>query len=394
MTSPHAGIRLLPPKPSYHEQVTGLLRTAWNAPGAAPPPPRRVWRDWVLLAFVVVTAVLEALIRSDLSHPLVAAAIVLAAAPTLLWRRTRPLLMLAIAFGATAVASLLLGDSILYTSGFVIVILYALFRWGNGRALVVGSGILLANPIVSALAGSTWGDIVGEVTFFAIVGTLGVALRFRARARMRELDGARLMEREMLARDLHDTVAHHVSAIAIRAQAGLAVAEQKPEAASDALRVIEAEASRTLAEMRAMVRVLRQGEEPELAPGRVLTDIWQLASTEPGGPRVDVRVSGDTESIPPTVASAVYRMAQESVTNARRHARGASLIEVVVEADAGGVRLRVTNDGEVVPATVPGYGITGMMERASLLGGTCESGRAPGGGWVVAAVLPRVGWTT
>lgn len=380
--------------PSYHEQVTGLLRSAWNAPGAAPPPPRRVWRDWVLVALFVLVAVLEASLRTDLSQPFVAAAFVIASVPTLLWRRTRPLLMLAIAFGATAVATVVLGDSILYTSGFVLLTLYALFRWGNGRALVVGSGILLANPIVSALAGTTWADIVGELAFFAIVGTLGVALRFRGRARMRELDRAKLMERETLARDLHDTVAHHVSAIAIRAQAGLAVAELKPEAATDALRVIEAEASRTLAEMRLMVRVLRQGESPELAPGRTLADIEQLAGDDQPGPRVDVRVTGDPESIPPTVASAVYRLAQESITNARRHARNASVIDVLVEADAGGVHLRVTNDGDVVPTAAPGYGITGMMERASLLGGTCEAGRAPGGGWVVTAVLPRVGWST
>lgn len=378
---------------SYHEGVTGLLRSAWNAPGAAPPPPRRVWRDWALVVLVVVVAVLETLIRTDLPQPVLAAIVAIAAAPTLLWRRTRPLLMLIITFGAVAVGSLLLGESSLYTSGFVVFTLYALFRWGNGRALVVGSGVVLLNLVVSAATGTTLGDLIGEVAFFAIVVALGFALRFRARARMRELDGARLMEREMLARDLHDTVAHHVSAIAIRAQAGLAMAEQKPEAATDALRVIEAEASRTLAEMRSMVRVLRQGEAPELAPGRTLADIEQLASTELS-PRVDVRVSGDTDSIPPTVAAAVYRMAQESVTNARRHARNASLIDVVVEADDGGVRLRVTNDGEVAPATTPGYGITGMMERASLLGGTCQSSRAPGGGWVVTAVLPRVGWTS
>ena len=378
---------------SYHEGVTGLLRSAWNAPGAAPPPPRRVWRDWALVVLVVVVAVLETLIRTDLPQPVLAAIVAIAAAPTLLWRRTRPLLMLIITFGAVAVGSLLLGESSLYTSGFVVFTLYALFRWGNGRALVVGSGVVLLNLVVSAATGTTLGDLIGEVAFFAIVVALGFALRFRARARMRELDGARLMEREMLARDLHDTVAHHVSAIAIRAQAGLAMAEQKPEAATDALRVIEAEASRTLAEMRSMVRVLRQGEAPELAPGRTLADIEQLASTELS-PRVDVRVSGDTDSIPPTVAAAVYRMAQESVTNARRHARNASLIDVVVEADDGGVRLRVTNDGEVAPATTPGYGITGMMERASLLGGTCQSSRAPSGGWVVTAVLPRVGWTS
>ncbi|MHA6695194.1 sensor histidine kinase [Homoserinimonas sp. A520] len=382
--------------------MTGLLRSAWNAPGAVPPPPRRVWRDWALLAFVVMLALLETLVRTQfpepgtppLTQPLVALAIVLAAAPTLLWRRTRPLLMLAIAFGATGLATLLLGEAMLFAGGFVVFTLYALFRWGNGRALVVGSGIVLANLVLSAVRGTSLGDLIGEAAFFAIVLTLAIALRFRARARMRELDRAKLLERETLARDLHDTVAHHVSAIAIRAQAGLAVAALKPEAATDALRVIEAEASRTLAEMRSMVRVLRQGEAPELAPGRSLADIEQLANEEVAGPRVDVRVAGDTASIPPTVAAAVYRMAQESVTNARRHARGASLIDVVVEADQGGVRLTVTNDGEVAPVSTPGYGITGMLERASLLGGTCQSVRAPGGGWVVTAVLPRVGWTT
>ena len=109
---------------SYHEGVTGLLRTAWHAPAAVPPPPGRVWRDWMLVVLVVLIAVFEAALRTDLSQPLVAGIIVVAAAPTLLWRRTRPLLMLAIAFSVTAVATLLLGDSILYTSGFVILIPY------------------------------------------------------------------------------------------------------------------------------------------------------------------------------------------------------------------------------------------------------------------------------
>ncbi len=385
---------------SYYEWVTGLLRSAWNAPGAVLPPPRRVWRDWVLVSLVVLIALLEAILRTDLSQPLLAAVIVIASAPTLLWRRTRPLLMLAIAYSAMAVAALLMDNSILYTSVYVILLAYALFRWGKGRDLLLGSGILLANLVVYGLGGALFVDIVGEAGLTVIMVTLGVALRYRARARVREIDRAKLLEREMLARDLHDTVAHHVSAIAIRAQAGLATAALKPEAATDALRVIEAEASKTLAEMRSMVRVLRQGDAPELAPGRTLADIEQLASTallagtEAAGPRVDVRITGDTESIPPIVAAALFRLAQESVTNARRHARGASIIDVVLEIDESGVRLTVTNDGEAVPAATPGYGITGMMERTSLLGGTCQSGRAPGGGWVVTIVLPRVGWTT
>lgn len=377
---------------SYHERVTGLLRAAWNAPAAVPAPPRRVWRDWALVGLVAALTSLEAILRTDLTQPLVAALFVFATVPTLLWRRTRPLLMLLLSSAALTSATLLLGDSVLYASAVGILLMYSLFRWADGRGLVIGTGFVLANLVVSALTGTPLGELVAQAAFAAGVTGLGLAFRFRARARLRELDGARLLEREMLARDLHDTVAHHVSAIAIRAQAGLAVAEVRPDAALDALRVIEAEASTTLAEMRSMVRVLRVGDAPELSPARTLADIRGLATDELS-PRVDVRVTGDTDSIPPTVAAAVYRMAQESVTNARRHARGASVIDVMVEADAAGVRLSVSDDGEAVPTAPPGYGLTGMVERAALLGGTCEAGRAPGGGWVVTAVLPRVGWS-
>ncbi|HTM84577.1 MAG TPA: hypothetical protein VL179_06685, partial [Mycobacterium sp.] len=157
--------------------MTSLLRSAWTAPGAAPPPPRRVGRDWVLVVLVVLVAVLESALRTDLSQPLVAAIIGIGLAPTLLWRRTRPLLMLAISFGTVAVATFLLRDSVPYAGGMVIFTLYALFRWGDGRALVIGSGILIANPVVSALTGTSLGDVIGEVAFLAVVLTLGVALR-------------------------------------------------------------------------------------------------------------------------------------------------------------------------------------------------------------------------
>lgn len=377
---------------SYYEQVTPSLRSAWNAPGAVPAPPHRVWRDWAVMALIIVLAVLEGLLRTDV--PPLSAAVLIALAPTLLWRRTRPLLMVAIAFIVMAPVTLLLGDAVLFTSVFIVLLPYSLFRWGNGRAIVVGSAVLLMGPAMSAVRGITLADVLGEIAFLLVVVTLGVALRYRGRARMRELDRAKLLEREQLARDLHDTVAHHVSAIAIRAQAGLATATSNPDAAADALHVIETEASTTLAEMRSMIGVLRQGESPQFEPAHTLTDIEQLASGEQPGPRVDVRVTGDPESIPSTVSAAVYRLAQESITNARRHARNATRIDVLVEADAGGVRLRVANDGDVVPNGTRGYGITGMMERALLLGGTFQAGRAAGGGWVVDAVLPRVGWST
>jgi signal transduction histidine kinase len=181
-----------------------------------------------------------------------------------------------------------------------------------------------------------------------------------------------------------------VSAIAIQAQAGLATVETNPDAATAALRVIEAEASRTLTEMRTMVRVLRRDDSAELAPAARISDLKQLAGDE-GGLTVDVQVTGDADTLPAPVASAVYRIAQESVTNARRHARSATRIDVRVAVDAERVRLTVHDDGASGPAGEPGYGINGMTERAALLGGTCTAARDPEGGWTVTADLPRIG---
>ncbi len=376
----------------YHEVMTGLLRSAWNAPGAVPPPPRRVWRDGVFLAFVAVIAVAEGVLRTDLSHPLLAVAALLAALPTVLWRRTRPLLMLVIVVVVLTPIELLLPDSTLYSGLFVMVIVYALFRWGAGRDLVIGSGVLVALLGLTFFRGVQLDELIGGAALLLSVALLGIVFRYRAASRQRHLDGIRMLEREHLARDLHDTVAHHVSAIAIRAQAGLALAAQDPRAAQDALGVIEAEAAKTLSELRSMVRVLRQDETIELAPSAGLGDIEQLAGTRPGGAVVTVQVRGDGGSIPPPVAAAVFRLAQESVTNALRHARQVTRVGVLVEVDEGGVRMSVTNDGDVAALPAPGFGIIGMMERAALLGGTCQAGPVPGGGWAVTAVLPRVGW--
>jgi signal transduction histidine kinase len=272
-----------------------------------------------------------------------------------------------------------------------------LYRWGSGREIVLGSLIVLGKLGVSVLAG-TLGlpEAAGGVVILSTACTLGAALRYRVRARMRELDQVKLLERERLARDLHDTVAHHVSAMAIRAQAGLATSDTHPDAAADALRVIESEASRALAEMRAMVRFLRQNEPADLAPNPRVADLEQLAGQSHLGPSVGVEIVGDVEDLPPPVGTAIYRLAQESVTNARRHARHATRIDVRVVADDRAVRLRVSDDGEspTRSATAQGHGLIGMIERAGLLGGTCEAGPNPDRGWTVSAVLPRAGAAT
>lgn len=376
----------------------GRLRAVWDEPRPAGAP-ARVWRDWALVAVLMPAGLVEGIFRPDLPWRVVSTVLAVGLVPTLLWRRTRPLLVVAIGFGATGLAQALMGGhtAVSYTLAFLLILLYALPRWGSGREVLIGLAIVLVNVTCSLVFNpgkST--DTVGAIAVVCSALALGTAFRYRAGARQRQLDQVKLLERVRLARDLHDTVGHHVSAIAIRAQAGIAMSAAHPEAAADALRVIEAEASQALTEMRAMVRVLRRDQPAELAPGRRIADLAGLAGGARAGPQVDVGISGDVDDLSPSVGAAIYRLAQESITNARRHARQATRIEVRVVADDSSVCLRVSDDGDTAdgrPPASPGYGLIGMIERADLLGGSFRAGPDPAGGWTVTAVLPRIGAT-
>jgi signal transduction histidine kinase len=389
------------PPPScvlYGEVVVGDAVRSLLAEPRAPQPPERVWRDWLLVAVLVPTAILEGVLREDVVWRPVALVLAVALVFTLLWRRTHPLAMVAVAFGAVIVVTLAslwgaAGPVGLDTMVFIVLLPYSLFRWGAGREAAIGLAVILVAGILgTAVAYTGVVDSVFGGLFLLFPAVLGASVRYRGTARLREMDQVRLREREQLARELHDTVAHHISAIAIRAQAGRVVAASRPEAALDALGVIEEEASRTLAEMRGMVGVLREsGEEPELAPQRGVADIERLARGLGDRPRVEVDISGDVDDLGPPVGAAVYRIAQESITNAVRHARHATRVDVSVAADVDCVRLTVRDDGDTSSTgrSWAGYGLVGMAERAKLLGGTLEAGPSPAGGWTVTAVLPR-----
>lgn len=382
---------------AYNGRMQAALRSFWREPRVADAP-SRVWRDWALVALLGALAVVEVIVRPDLTYRWVSFLVALIGIPTLLWRRTHPLAAVAVAFGAATAIDIpwvIEGGEPpgLYTMGFILILGYAVFRWGAGREALIGLGIMLVPATLSVVFDYTGLSeaITGFAIFFAALA-LGLAVRYRTRARAKEADATRSAEREELARDLHDTVAHHVSAIAIRAQAGLAVAPTNPAAALDALRVIETEASRTLDEMRTIVRGLRQGDEADLRPLPQIADVPDLASAGSGGPPVHVLLEGDATGVPATVATAAYRLAQESITNARRHAVRASRIDVVVRTDEDAVTVEVTDDGDA-PHGHPdlGFGIVGMTERAERLGGTFTAGPRPGRGWTVTAVLPLRG---
>ncbi|WP_053642818.1 sensor histidine kinase [Streptomyces sp. XY431] len=373
--------------------TTNALSSLWAEPRATDAP-ARVSRDWVLVGVLTVTALLEGVLRGDVAWRPFATIVAVGLAPVLLWRRTHPLACVVVAFGtvlALGLASLLGGaPSVgLDTMIYLLVLVYALVRWGSGREIVIGLAVVAVAAGIGTVADYTGpADVIGGFAVLAAAAD-GAAFRYRAESWRRALEQSRSEERVRLARELHDMVAHHVSAIAVQAQAGRATAGQRPEAALEALAVIEGEASRTLVEMRAMVRVLRDGAPAEYAPQPGVADLLSLARRAPA-PVVDVELPDDLDELPPQVDAAVYRLAQEALTNALRHARNASRVEIRVVGGAGRLRLRVTDDGQIDPARSVnhGFGLLGMTERAQLLGGTLRAGPAPEGGWAVDAELP------
>ncbi|GAB2692589.1 sensor histidine kinase [Thalassiella azotivora] len=371
-----------------------VRRSFWHEPRPADAPP--VGRlDRLLAGVFAAVAVVEGVVRPDLAWRPVVTVLALALVPALLWRRARPLLAVLVGWGVAGLLSVLglavrPGDLGLSSMTVVLVLLYSLVRWGSGREVVLGTAfvtVVVALGMVASAAG--WADVVGGSVLVLLVVALAAVFRYRADVWHRERREIRNEERLALARDLHDTVAHHVSAIAVQAQAGGVVASTRPEQAAEVLAAIESEATRTLAEMRSMVRVLREEDVVAFAPPLGVADLAGLVRA--GTPlTVEVELDGPCTGLARPVDAALYRLAQESLTNAVRHARSATRVGIDVRREGDAVRLRVTDDGQTQPGSAPefGYGLLGMAERARLLGGSLSAGPAPEGGWVVEAVLP------
>ena len=361
-------------------------------PPGAPPIGRP---DWLVAGVYAIAVLVEGVVRPGLAWRPLVTALALALVPALLWRRGRPLIAALLGWGVAGLLSVIqltrpVGDIDLYSMTAVLVLLYSLVRWGSGRELVAGTAFVTVVVALGMYAGSTgWAELFGGSALLLLVASLAAVFRYRADLWQRRQREVRNEERVALARELHDTVAHHVSAIAVQAQAGRVVADSQPGKAAEVLAAIESEASRTLAEMRSMVRVLREEEAAAYAPQRGVADLPALARAD-ATPTVDVSLDGALPLLAPPVDAALYRMAQESLTNAVRHARGATHVGIHVCREGDVVRLRVSDDGQTDrgAAPEPGFGLLGMTERAHLLGGSLSAGPAPDGGWVVEVVLP------
>lgn len=211
--------------------------------------------------------------------------------------------------------------------------------------------------------------------------------------REREVTAAQAvaLDRVRIARELHDVVAHHVSVMGVQAGAARLVLERDPAEAARILSGVEGSARDAIHELRQLLETLRTpgGETTDAASTLALDDIAELAeaSTEAGLP-TEYAVIGEAVPVPALVAVNLYRIAQESLTNARRHAGSGATADVRVRYDDDGVEVEIVNTGRAVAHLRPGLGQLGMRERAAASGGTLEVTSRPLGGMRVRARVP------
>ena len=321
-------------------------------------------------------------------------------------RRRSPLFTVSVVLGTVVWSSLALGGA--EATSFFLVALVAIYSAAaNGvRAdlVVVVAGVAvgvheLRDPHVHGI-----GDVVWAFGFVVLALLFGLAVRGRYRmihslesetvrlevAREQEARAAVAAERARVARELHDVVAHAVSVVVVQSQAGQRLVGVDDERARKSLEAIEATARTALNEMRRLLEMLRETDDASREPQPGLNTLDALVTQVRGaGLPVVLEVEGEPVALAPGVELSAYRVVQEGLTNVLKHARASrACVRVRYQGDA--VEIDVEDDGASgpPPREHSGHGLLGMRERVELYGGDLESGRGPGGGWLLRARLP------
>jgi signal transduction histidine kinase len=328
---------------------------------------------------------------------------------TLAVRRRLPLLALLTGIGVIALSNGTgppLADTATFLLGFSLA-LYSTGRFAGGRAALAGGlAVVAALPLAVIEPGQPFSPADSAFIAIFILGPwLGgrvvrhrqhrerglearaVALELARDAKARE---AVLEERARIARELHDVVGHAISVMLLQARGGRRMLAKDPEETRRALDAIDHAGGQALAEMRRLLGVLRQTEdELALAPRPSMTRIDELVARLAGtGLPVEVTVAGEPVELPPGIDVSAYRIVQEALTNALKHA-GPARAQVIVRYTPEDLELEILDDG---PGTGngggSGHGLPGLRERVAVYGGELDAGRRPQGGYALRARLP------
>ncbi|NBE95680.1 MULTISPECIES: sensor histidine kinase [unclassified Nonomuraea] len=254
-------------------------------------------------------------------------------------------------------------------------------------ALAVAGGLVVLHPTF-ALAPLATALPLALAPASAVAA--GYAVRLRAELSQRRAqqiaENAVREERRRIARELHDVIAHHVSVVGLYMGVARRTIPADPDRARSALRTGEETARQAMTEMRRLLDVLRTDGEP--IENQAGVGVARLPELVEASGNATLEVQGQAVGLPTTVDHALYRIAQEALTNSRKHAAGArSRVRLAYLPEL--VELEINDEGRSRSGAVrPGFGLAGMAERVSLCGGEIRAGPSPGGGFTVHARIP------
>jgi signal transduction histidine kinase len=281
-----------------------------------------------------------------------------------------------------------------------VALLECALRGDRRQSLVMGAGVVPCVVVVCVLfhhggTSDEFSSIARNLGLCLVAIIAGDWLRVRRQSAQRAADAASEQalrrigdERLQIAREIHDVVAHAMTAINVQAGVAAHLLQRDPAQVQGALRDIKRVSGEALAELRATLEVLRDpGRPASLAPAGDLGDLERLAEgLRAAGMRVQLDV-GELGEVSPAVGHAAYRIVQEALTNVARHS-GASAARIAVGRDDRALAIEVSDDGRGAGDAPPGNGLSGMRERARALGGAMSTGPGEHGGWVVRVRLP------
>jgi signal transduction histidine kinase len=370
---------------------------------------RRVKRTDVLLAAAITAWMVGEVWAEHLRPTAVALPMMIIAGASIAWRRSYPILV-ALVITATAVSQAAAGMSMHTAVAPFVALLVTSWSIGayeeRGRA-VLGLTLLVcgiwAVIVIDSLRGTdhyVGTDYPWIGGLLLLPGVLGILFGSRTRSlHAAEARAARLelerreavsAERARIARELHDVIAHSVAVMTVQAGAAEAMLAQHPERALESVRAVQETGRLAMAEMKRLVGMLRDGdEEAGLEPQPGVSDLERLvAHVRETGLPVELRVEGAPKPLPIGIDLSAYRVVQEALTNAIKHA-GASAAHVVLRYGERDLTIEVTDDGAgPAVATNGGHGLVGMRERVGVFGGSFDAGPRDGGGFAVHAILP------
>jgi len=363
---------------------------------------------------VLLTVFAEAELWAVGVHPkAIAVSATAIAGIALYWRRAAPLLVVGVTLGAIATESVL-GVSLHKPDSPLLMALVALYTAGaylplrqSGAALAIAAGCIWISfsssetgghsDFVFTLVVASAGWLVGRGMHGRVRQTAELAER--ARRIEFEADAERAAavaeERRRIARDLHDVIAHSVSVMVVQAGAAEDIVERGEQGVLEPIRAVQETGRAALVEISRLLGLLRaDGAEIGLAPQPRVDELPQLvARARSAGLPVELRVEGTPQMLPLGVDLSLYRIAQEALTNARKHS-GDARAEVVLRYSEREVELTVENEpGPATNGHRGGHGLVGMRERVAVFGGSLEAGSRSDGGFRVVARLPLDGAT-